>query len=183
MSDGIGSSAGITAGIDLCLALVEADLGHAVALATARELVVYMRRSGGQAQYSEPLKLQAGPTDRVGQLVSAILADPGADLRLDSLAARIHVGPRQLQRLIHQRYGCGVAALVARVRMQEAQRLLAGRHPIGRVASRCGYADADAFSRAFLRHTGLRPGEWRARFAEDPTDPAPPDTLMHRGYA
>ena len=166
MSDGIGSSAGITAGIDLCLALVEEDLGHAVALATARELVVYMRRSGGQAQYSEPLKLQAGPTDRIGGLIGSLLAHPEADLRLQTLAERISLSPRQLQRRIRQRHGCGVAELVLRVRMQEAQRLLAGRHPVATIASRCGYADADAFSRAFLRHTGLRPAEWRARFAE-----------------
>lgn len=169
MSDGIGSSAGITAGIDLCLALVEEDLGHAIALATARDLVVYMRRSGGQAQYSESLKLQSGPSDRVGELVSAILADPGADLRLESLAARIHLSPRQLQRRIVQRYGCGVSALIARVRMQEAQRSLGGRHSVAEIASHCGYADVDSFSRAFLRHTGLRPAEWRARFSE----PAP----------
>lgn len=166
MSDGIGSSAGITAGVDLCLTLVEEDLGHAVALATARELVVYMRRSGGQAQYSEPLKLQAGPSDRIGELVGAVLAEPGADLGLESLAARIHLSPRQLQRRIRQRYGCGVSELVARVRMHEAQRLLGSRRSVAEIASRCGYADVDAFSRAFLRRTGLRPAEWRARFAE-----------------
>ena len=173
MSDGIGSSAGITAGIDLCLSLVEEDLGHAVALATARELVVYMRRSGSQAQYSEPLKLQSGPNDRVGGLVNTILADPGADLRLEALAASIHLSPRQLQRLVRRRYGCGVSALVARVRTQEAQRLLGGRLSVGAIASRCGYADADSFSRAFLRHTGLRPAEWRARFAEHAPRPGP----------
>lgn len=166
MSDGVGSSAGITAGIDLCLALVEEDLGHAVALAAARELVVYMRRSGGQAQYSEPLKLQSAAGDRVGEVVDTILADPGADLRLEALAARIHLSPRQLQRRIRRRYGCGVSELIARARMQQAQRALAERRPLGEVAAHCGYTDVDAFSRAFLRHTGLRPAEWRARFAE-----------------
>lgn len=166
LSDGIGSSAGITAGIDLCLALVEEDLGHAVALEVARELVVYVRRSGGQAQYSEPLKLQAGPSDRVGELLNAILADPGADLRLESLAARIHLSPRQLQRRVRQRCGCGVSELVARVRMQQAQRSLGEHRAVAEVARHCGYADVDAFSRAFLRHTGLRPADWRARFAE-----------------
>lgn len=166
MADGIGSSAGITAGIDLCLSLVEEDLGHAVALSTARELVVYMRRSGGQEQYSEPLRLQAGRSDRIGELVTAMLAHPAADLRLESLAARAHMSPRQLQRRIAQRYGCGVSGLVARIRVQEAQRLLGGRHSIDEVAARCGYGDADAFSRAFLRHTGLRPSQWRARFTD-----------------
>lgn len=165
MADGIGSSAGITAGIDLCLWLVEEDFGHAVARATARELVVYMRRSGGQAQYSEPLKLQVGETDRIGELVTGMLARPAADLRLEVLAARAHMSPRQLQRRIAQRYRCSVSELIARIRMQEAQRLLCGRRPVGEIAARCGYADADAFSRAFLRQTGLRPAEWRARFA------------------
>lgn len=177
VADGIGSSAGITAGIDLCLSLVEEDFGHTVALATARELVVYMRRSGGQAQYSEPLKLQAGKTDRIGELVTNMLARPDADLRLETLAAHAHLSPRQLQRRIAQRYDCSVSDLIARIRLQEAQRLLCGRHPIGEIAARCGYADTDAFSRAFLRQTGLRPSEWRARFAESgPAGRAPGTT-------
>lgn len=176
-ADGIVSSAGITAGIDLCLSLVEEDLGHAVALATARDLVVYMRRNGGQAQYSEPLRLQAGKADRLGELVTTMLARPDADLRLEALAARTHLSPRQLQRRIAQRYGCSASDLIAKIRMQEAQRLLCSRHPVGDIAARCGYADADAFSRAFLRQTGLRPSEWQARFAESgPTSRAAKST-------
>ncbi|TYT24943.1 helix-turn-helix domain-containing protein [Luteimonas viscosa] len=162
----LGSSAGITAGIDLCLALVEEDCGHSVALATARELVVYMRRSGGQDQYSEPLRLEAGRGDRVGELVARLLAQPGGDARLDVLAAQAHLSPRQLQRRVLQRYGCSVSELVARIRLHEAQRLLCGRHALAEIAGACGYVDTDAFSRAFLRQTGLRPSEWRARFAE-----------------
>ncbi len=164
--NGLASSAGITAGIDLCLSLVEEDLGHATALAIARELVVYMRRSGGQDQYSEPLRLQSGTSDRIGDLVSGMLARPDADLRLDALAERAHLSPRQLQRRIAQRYDCSVTDLIARIRVQEAQRLLCGRQSIGEIAACCGYADIDAFSRAFLRRTGLRPSQWRARFAE-----------------
>lgn len=166
LGDGLGSSAGITAGIDLCLSLVEEDLGHAAALAVARELVVYMRRSGGQEQYSEPLRLQSGAADRIGELVSAMLARPDADLRLDTLAERAHLSPRQLQRRIAQRYGCSVTDLIARIRVQEAQRLLCEQRTIGEIAACCGYTDSDAFSRAFLRQTGLRPSQWRARFAE-----------------
>jgi transcriptional regulator GlxA family with amidase domain len=177
VSDGIGSSAGITAGIDLCLSLVEEDCGHAAALATARELVVYMRRSGGQSQYSEPLQLQAGPADRIGELVSAMLARPAADMRLPSLADRVHLSPRQLQRRIRERFGFGLSVLVARIRMQEAQRLLATRHAVAQIARHCGYADIDAFSRAFMRHAGVRPAEWRDRFAAPQSgadaDPAP----------
>lgn len=164
--NGLASSAGITAGIDLCLALVEEDLGHATALAVARELVVYMRRSGGQDQYSVPLQLQSGVTDRIGDLVTDMLARPEADLRLEALAERAHLSPRQLQRRVAERYHCSVTDLIARIRIQEAQRLLCGRHSISEVASRCGYADIDAFSRAFLRRTGMRPSQWRARFAE-----------------
>jgi transcriptional regulator GlxA family with amidase domain len=162
----LGSSAGITAGIDLCLALVEEDCGHSVALATARELVVYMRRSGGQDQYSEPLRLEAGRGDRVGELVARLLAQPGGDARLDVLGAQAHLSPRQLQRRVLQRYGCSVSELVARIRLHEAQRLLCGRHALAEIAGACGYVDTDAFSRAFLRQTGLRPSEWRARFAK-----------------
>lgn len=164
VGDGLGSSAGITAGIDLCLSLVEEDHGHAVALATARELVMYLRRSGGQAQYSLPLELQAGEADRIGELVAAMLARPGGDLRLETLAERARMSPRQLQRRIAKRYGCGVADLITRIRVQEAQRLLCGRRAIGEIAAHCGYADVDAFSRAFLRRTGLRPSQWRVRF-------------------
>lgn len=174
LDDGLASSAGITAGIDLCLSLVEEDLGHAAALAVARELVVYMRRSGGQDQYSEPLRLQAGCADRIGDLVSGMLARPDADLRLDALAERAHLSPRQLQRRIAQRYDCSVTDLIARIRMQEAQRLLCGRQSIGEIAACCGYADLDAFSRAFLRRTGLRPSQWRARFAGRSPSRIPP---------
>lgn len=172
LRDDLGSSAGITAGIDLCLSLVEEDLGHAVAMAVARELVVYLRRSGGQEQYSEPLRLQSGATDHLGEVVSAVLARPDADLRLDALAERAHLSPRQLQRKIAQRYGCSVTELIARIRVQEAQRLLCGRRSVGEIAACCGYTDADAFSRAFLRQTGLRPSQWRARFAESTPTPS-----------
>ena len=159
------TAAGITAGIDLALALIEEDLGAAAALAVARELVVYVKRDGGQAQFSEPLRFQATARERFGELAAHITANLARDLRVDALADKMAVSPRQFSRQCHVNFGCSPAALVRRLRLDEARRRLHARTGgIERVATSVGFRSADAFRRAFERQFGVNPSDYRARF-------------------
>jgi transcriptional regulator GlxA family with amidase domain len=147
------TSGGITAGIDL-------------ALAVARELVVYLKRSGGQEQYSEPLKFQMRSADRFADLVAWIDAHPERDLSVEALASRACLSTRQFRRRFAAAFGCAPAAYVEDVRMAEARRRLALRGgTVEAIATSVGFASADAFRRAFERRFGVPPREYRARFA------------------
>jgi transcriptional regulator GlxA family with amidase domain len=164
-SDRFYTAAGITAGIDLALALIEEDLGAAAALAVARELVVYVKRDGGQAQFSEPLRFQAGARERFGELAAHITANLSHDLRVDALADKMAVSARQFGRQCHANFGCSPAALVRRLRLDEARRRLHSRAGgIERIAASVGFQSADAFRRAFERQFGINPSVYRARF-------------------
>jgi transcriptional regulator GlxA family with amidase domain len=159
------TAAGVTAGIDLALALIEEDLGSAAALAVARELVVYVKRDGGQAQFSEPLRFQTTAKNRLSDLAAHITANLKRDLRVDALAAKMAVSPRQFSRQCYASFGCAPAALVRRLRLDEGRRRLhsrAGR--VDTVASSVGFGSADAFRRAFEREFGINPSTYRARF-------------------
>ena len=159
------TSAGITAGIDLALALIEEDLGAAAALAVARELVVYLKRDGGQSQFSEPLRFQASARERYGELAAHITANLARDLGVDALADKMAVSARQFSRQCRVNFGCSPAALVRRLRLDEARRRLHSRAAgIERVATSVGFRSADAFRRAFERQFGLNPSAYRARF-------------------
>jgi transcriptional regulator GlxA family with amidase domain len=159
------TAAGITAGIDLALALIEEDLGAAAALAVARELVVYLKRDGGQSQFSEPLRFQASARERFGELAAHITANLARDLRVDALADKMAVSARQFSRQCRVNFGCSPAALVRRLRLDEARRRLHSRAAgIERVATSVGFRSADAFRRAFERQFGLNPSAYRARF-------------------
>ena len=159
------TAAGITAGIDLALALIEEDLGAAAALAVARELVVYLKRDGGQSQFSEPLRFQASARERFGELAAHITANLARDLRVDALADKMAVSTRQFSRQCRVNFGCSPAALVRRLRLDEARRRLHSRAAgIERVATSVGFRSADAFRRAFERQFGLNPSAYRARF-------------------
>jgi transcriptional regulator GlxA family with amidase domain len=160
------TSGGVTAGIDLALALIEEDHGPQLALAVARELVVYLKRSGGQEQYSEPLKFQMRSADRFADLVAWIDAHPERDLSVETLAARACLSTRQFRRRFAESFGCAPAAYVEDVRMAEARRRLALRAgTVETIATSVGFASADAFRRAFERRFGVPPREYRARFA------------------
>jgi transcriptional regulator GlxA family with amidase domain len=164
-SDGFYTAAGVTSGIDLALALIEEDLGSAAALAVARELVVYVKRDGGQAQFSEPLRFQSAARSRMGDLAAHIAANLRRDLTVDVLAAKLAVSPRQFNRQCRDSFGCSPAALVRRLRLDEGRRRLhsrAGR--VEAVASSVGFGSADAFRRAFEREFGINPSTYRARF-------------------
>lgn len=159
------TSAGITAGIDLALAMVEEDLGPEAALAVAREMVVYLKRSGGQNQYSEPLRFQVESSDRFADLVAWIPSNLRGDLSVDALARRACLSVRQFARAFKERFSVTPAAFVEEARLTEAcRRLAARRSTIESVARSVGYASDDAFRRAFERRFGVSPGHYRGRF-------------------
>ena len=159
------TSAGISAGIDLALALLAEDHGPALALAVARELVVPFKRDGGQKQYSDSLAFQTQAGDRLGELSAWMLANLAQDLSLPRLAERACVSPRQLSRRFQQAFGMAPAAYVEKLRVEQArQRLSESRASIARVAAAVGFRSADVFRRAFERRIGVSPATYRTRF-------------------
>lgn len=160
------TSAGVTAGIDLALAFVENDLGPRVALAVARELVVYLKRTGGQMQFSEPLQFQTRATDRFADLAAWMVSNLRKDLSVESLAARAGLGTRHFSRRFTTVFGMPPAAYVEQLRLDEARkRLDAPGQTVDSVAASVGYASADSFRRAFERRFGVPPSQYRGRFA------------------
>jgi transcriptional regulator GlxA family with amidase domain len=159
------TSAGITAGVDLALAMVEEDLGPDTALAVAREMVVYLKRTGGQNQYSEPLRFQVEATDRFADLAAWIPSHLRSDLSVETLADRACLSVRHFARAFKDRFDVTPAAFVEEARLTEACRRLAARRVnIDAVARSVGYASDDAFRRAFERRFGVSPKHYRARF-------------------
>ena len=160
------TSAGVTAGIDLALAMIEEDYGAEVALRVARELVVYLKRSGGQEQYSEPLRFQTEATDPIAALGPWIRAHLRHDLSVERLAARASLCARQLNRRFLRTFGQTPAAFVEDARLGEArERLLGTRAPIDAIAASVGFASADSFRRAFERRYLTAPSVYRRSFA------------------
>lgn len=160
------TSAGVTAGIDLALALIEEDLGLQAALAVARELVVYLKRPGGQEQFSEPLQFQIESADPVGELATWMRTHLRHDLSVEALAGRARLCPRQFTRRFKQLFQRTPAAFVEDLRLAEAQRRLAARGAtIEGVAVSVGFRSADAFRRAFERRFGISPSAWRRQFS------------------
>jgi transcriptional regulator GlxA family with amidase domain len=159
------TSAGITPGIDLTLALIEEDYGLGMALTIARDLVVYLKRSGGQEQYSEPLQFQTRSTDRVADIAAWIMANLQQDLSVECLAAKANLGPRHFSRRFQRAFGTSPAAFVEKLRMDEARRRLSGEHgTIDRVAISVGFRSDDVFRRTFARRFGISPSVYRSRF-------------------
>jgi transcriptional regulator GlxA family with amidase domain len=160
------TSAGITAGIDLALALVEEDLGPSISLGVARELVVYLKRSGGQLQYSEPLRFQARASGRLADLAAWIPGHLGEDLSVERLADRVNFSPRHFARVFKQTFGLTPAEHVEHLRLDEAAaRLLASALTLEAIAHSVGYQGGDTFRRAFERRFGVPPSSYRERFA------------------
>jgi transcriptional regulator GlxA family with amidase domain len=159
------SSAGITAGIDLALALIEEDYGPRAALAVARELVVYLKRSGGQDQFSEPLKFQTSAANRFAHLAGWIVGHLDQDLSIEALSRRVFMSPRHFGRLFKQSFGRTPAVYAEDLRLSEARhRLTEGNATIAHLAESLGYQSDDAFRRAFERRFRLSPAAYRARF-------------------
>ena len=159
------TSAGVTAGIDLCLSFVEADHGPRLALAVARNLVLFMRRPGGQTQYSAGLNVQQAATPRLRQLIADVSADPQGDLSVPRLAERAAMSERTFARVFQKETGVGPAAFVEIARINRAKALLeTSDWPLARIAERSGFGSVDALHRAFNKRVGATPGEFRQRF-------------------
>jgi len=167
--DGIYTSAGVTAGMDLALAMVESDWSREVALAVARELVMYVKRSGGQAQFSRPLKAQQAETDRLRRLQLWMLENLDGELSVEQLAGRIAMSPRNFSRRFRREVGVSPAHYVEEIRIEAARDRLESTHlSMGRIAAICGFSSAETMRRAFARRMGIAPSEYRKRFAARP---------------
>lgn len=161
----VWTSAGVTAGMDLALALVDEDLGRDVALAVARELVLFLRRPGSQSQFSVPLWSPQPSTNPIRAVVSAVHADPGARHTIGDLAGHARMSPRQLQRRFTDEIGIAPGGYVERVRVEAARRALAERtDPLESIARRCGFGTGETLRRVFHKHLGVSPSEYRTRF-------------------
>jgi transcriptional regulator GlxA family with amidase domain len=161
----VWTSAGVTAGIDLALALVEEDLGRDVALAVARYLVVFLKRPGGQAQFSAALSLQSGETP-FGGLHTWINGNLGRELSLSTLASRAGMSERNFSRRYMAATGLTPVRAVERLRVEAARRLLSDtKAPIKRIARQCGFGTEETMRRSFLRLLSTSPQDYRARFS------------------
>jgi transcriptional regulator GlxA family with amidase domain len=159
------TSAGVTAGIDQALAMVEEDIGHRAAMAVARDLVVFLKRPGGQAQYSVALALQSEDRsfDRLNAWIAGHLSE---DLAVPHLASRAAMSERSFLRRYTASMGITPARAVAKMRVEAARAQLAStRTPVKRIAERCGFGSEEAFRKRFLREVGVPPSDYRARFS------------------
>ncbi|MEM9208853.1 MAG: GlxA family transcriptional regulator [Pseudomonadota bacterium] len=168
-ADGFWSSAGVTAGIDACLAMVTKDHGGKVAAEVARQLVVYLHRPGGQAQYSTDtagVQIHAH-TNRFSELVSWIKNNPKEDLSIPALATRACMSERHFQRRFKQAFGQPVSRFVEQMRISHAREMLKSPSAsVAIVASSVGFHSADSFRRSFERVLGVTPSFYRERFKE-----------------
>lgn len=162
----IFTSAGVTAGIDLALALVEADLGRPLALAVAKRLVLFLRRPGGQAQFSALLTPEPSRVPRLASLLEWIPLHLDADLSLAALARQANMTPRTLSRTFNQELGMGPGRYVEIVRLQVARSLLQNAQAsISTVARLSGFNHPENLRRTFHKHLGISPQEYAERFA------------------
>lgn len=161
----IYTSAGVTAGMDLALAMVEEDHGREVALATARELVVFLKRPGGQAQFSAQLKAQIAVHEPLNDLQAYMVDHPDADLSVDTLAGRVSMSPRHFARVFLREVGVTPARFASSVRVEAARRLLEETpESLDAISSRSGFGTPESMRRAFMRAIGIPPGQYRERF-------------------
>lgn len=159
------TSAGVTAGIDLALALVEADLGRPLTLAVARRLVMFMRRPGGQAQFSSFLAPEVTHAPRLAALLEWIPGQLGGDLSLEALAERACMPPRTLTRTFQRELGMTPARYVERVRLEAASTLLAhAQASVSTVARLCGFEHPENLRRVFQKHLAVSPQAFADRF-------------------
>jgi transcriptional regulator GlxA family with amidase domain len=171
----VTTSAGVTAGIDLALALVEEDLGRDAALDIARHLVVFLRRPANQAQFSTQLAAQLADREPLREVQRWIADHPAADLSVETLASRASLSPRQFARAFAAQVGMPPGRYVDRVRLETARRRMEDTADgVGETARRCGYGTAEAMRRAFIRALGVSPAEYRRRFR--PAQPGHPST-------
>lgn len=167
--DNVWTSAGVTAGIDLTLALVAEDLGRKAAAAVARQLVVYLRRSGGQSQFSALLAAQDADTRPIQDLLTWLPEHLTQDLSIPKLALMVKLSERHFSRLFKAEVGVGPGEHIEAVRLDTACRLLESTHlTVGRVAVTCGFGTVETMNRAFRRRLGTTPLQHRHHFDQTP---------------
>lgn len=160
----VWTGAGISACLDLSLALIADDLGEAIALSVARQLVMYLKRPSGQSQFSVPLE-QLSATRRIEDLRHHILRNIGEPLTVADLAGHAHISDRQLTRIFKSELGTTPHAYIESARVEAARsRLESTDATLERVASACGFGTVDTFVRAFRRRLDTTPTEYRRRF-------------------
>ena len=178
------SSAGVTSGIDLCLALVEEDHGRAIALEVARKLVVFLCRPGNQAQFSVSLQQQAAESRPLRDLQMWILDHLGADLSIPALAARVAMSERNFQRVFTREIGKSPAHYVEEVRIEAVRRRLErSTESIEEIARACGFGSADVMGRCFHRRLNSTPAEYRSRFRSSGAGSSSSDKGRTKGMA
>lgn len=162
----VWTSAGVTAGMDLALALVEEDLGRDVALSIARRLVLFLRRPGNQSQFSAQLSVQTADRDALREVQHHIAEHLDADLSVESLAARASMSPRHFARCFREETGSTPARFVEAARLEAARRRLEeSGDSIDVIAHSCGFGTSETMRRAFVRTLHVAPTEYRRRFA------------------
>jgi transcriptional regulator GlxA family with amidase domain len=165
----IWTSAGVTAGMDLALALVEDDLDRDAALLIARHLVLFLRRPGNQSQFSATLVAQQPERDALREIQRSVLENVAGDHRVEAMAARAHMSPRHFARAFRSETGVTPARYVERVRLEAARRRLEDTpEPIAAVAAACGFGTAETMRRVFIRALEVAPAEYRRRFQVRP---------------
>jgi len=158
------TAAGVTAGLDLALTLVEEDLGREIAMRVASQLVMFFKRPGGQLQFSRKGTAQPSGRSALQEVQRWVAANPALPLTVKALAAHTGQSPRHFARLFHAEVGITPAAWVEATRIEAARRLLeAGNDAPKQVAAKCGFANADTLRRAFVKHVGVTPAEFRRR--------------------
>ncbi|MET8151215.1 GlxA family transcriptional regulator [Actinoplanes sp. NPDC049668] len=163
--ENVWTSAGVTAGIDLALALVAEDHGHELARQVARGLVVYLQRPGGQSQFSTPMRATTPPSERFRELQAFIDDNPAGDLSVSALARRSAMSERHFSRLFTAQTGMSPGRYVERSRAEAARRLLeVTADPLDRVARESGLGGSETLYRTFRRHWRISPGDYRRRF-------------------
>jgi transcriptional regulator GlxA family with amidase domain len=161
----IWTSAGVTAGMDLSLALVEEDLDRDAALAIARHLVLFLRRPGNQSQFSVTLAAQQPQREPLREVQRLVVEDVAGEHSIEAMAAQAHMSPRNFARAFRAETGVTPGRYVEQVRLEAARRLLEdGDDPVAAVASACGFGTTETMRRAFLRALEVGPAEYRRRF-------------------
>jgi transcriptional regulator GlxA family with amidase domain len=162
---GLYTTAGVTAGIDLALVMIEEDFGKKMALDVAKYLIVYVRRAGGQSQFSPLLETQAASDSQIQSIQEYLLDNLHLNHTTASLAHRLKMSPRNLSRIFTKECGVSLIAFLNDARIDAARRYLEStRHPIGEIAKRCGFESADTLRRTFSRRLQISPAEYRQRF-------------------
>jgi transcriptional regulator GlxA family with amidase domain len=159
------TSAGVSAGIDLALALVEEDHGPELTRSAARHLVVYLQRSGGQSQFSAPLQGPPPRTPAIRTIVDLVTADPSGDYSLAELARHLNVSPRHLTRLFHDELATTPTRYVELIRFDLAKALLDQGHTATQAAARAGFPSYESLRRVFARELSISPAAYQRRFS------------------